>query len=68
MMRMVSASELVPRKGILPSLVTVLPTMPMSTAMNMEMTTQTVAMRREVLSLVSSSMAMNRSRMWGIPK
>ena len=40
----------------------------MSTAMNMEMTTQTVAMRREVLSLVSSSMAMNRSRMWGMPK
>ena len=36
--------------------------------MNMEMTTQMVAMRREVFSLASSSMAMNRSRMWGMPK
>ena len=51
-MMMVSASELVPRKGILPALVTALPTTPMSTAMTMEMTTQTVAMRRESLELV----------------
>ena len=36
--------------------------------MNMEMTTQMVAMRREVFSLSSSSMAMKRSRMWGMPK
>lgn len=67
-MMMVSDSELVPRKGTLPALVTARPTIPMSTAMNMEMTTQMVAMRREVFSLASSSMAMNRSRMWGMPK
>ena len=67
-MMMVSASALEPRKGILPVWVTPRPTMPMRMAMNMEMTTHTVAIRREVLSLASSSMAMNRSRMWGMPE
>ena len=67
-MMMVSASALEPRKGILPVWVTPRPTMPMRMAMNMEMTTHTVAIRREVFSLASSSMAMNRSRMWGMPK
>ena len=36
--------------------------------MNMEMTTHTVAMRREIFNLSLSSMAMKRRRMWGIPK
>ena len=42
--------------------------MPMKTAMPMEITTQTEAMRREVASSFSSRIAMKRSRMWGMPK
>ena len=42
--------------------------MPMSMAMAMEMTTHTEAMRREIFSFLLSWMAMNRRRMWGIPK
>ena len=41
---------------------------PFVTATAMEITTQLVATRRESLSFFSSSMAMNRSRMWGMPK
>ena len=44
------------------------PTMPMTMDAAMAMTTQTVAMRRLSTSFFSSSMAMKRSRMWGIPK
>ena len=51
-----------------PTLVIPLPTTPMNTATAMEMTTHTVAMRRLTFSLFSSSMAIKRSRMWGIPK
>ena len=42
--------------------------LPMTMAMPMEMTTQEEATRRERVSLRSSSMAIKRSRMWGMPK
>ena len=45
-----------------------LPTTPMKMATPMEMTTQEEATRRESFSFFSSSMAMNRTRMWGMPK
>ena len=67
-MMMVSDSALVARKGTLPAAVTLLPMMPMHTAMNMEITTQIVAMRRDWLSSFSSRMAIKRSRMCGMPK
>ena len=67
-MMMVSASALLPRKGMLPALVTARPMTPMAMAMAMEITTQTVAMRRERFSSFSSRMAMKRRRMWGMPK
>ena len=51
-MMMVSASALVDRKGTLPAAVTPLPMTPMATAMAMEMTTHTVAMRREVFKFL----------------
>ena len=42
--------------------------MPISRAAHIEITTQTDATRLESLSFLSSSMAMKRSRMWGMPK
>ena len=56
------------RAPIAPFLTIAEPTTPITTAMNIEITTQMVAMRREVFNLRSSSMAINRSRMWGMPK
>ena len=44
------------------------PTMPMNTATAREMSTQTVAMRRDCASSRSERMAMNRSSTCGIPK
>ena len=44
------------------------PTRPMNTATAREMSTHTVAMRREAVSSLSCRMAMNRSSTWGIPK
>ena len=67
-MMTVSDSALVDRKGMLPALETLRPMMPMRMATNMAMTTQMEAMRREIFSFCPSSMAMNRSRMWGMPK
>ena len=51
-----------------PTLVSALPMMPIRIATPMAMTTQTVATRRDSLSLFSSSIAIKRSRMCGIPK
>ena len=51
-----------------PAAVMALPTTPMNTATAMEITTQVVATRREIVSFFSSSIAINRSRMCGIPK
>ena len=51
-----------------PAFVMPLPTTPINTATPMEMTTQVVATRRERASFFSSSIAMKRSRMWGMPK
>ena len=56
------------RNSSAPTLVMPRPTMPMTMDAVMAMTTQTVAMRRLRTSFFSSSMAMKRSRMWGIPK
>ena len=56
------------RNSSAPTLVMPRPTMPMTMDAVMAMTTQTVAMRRLSTSFFSSSMAMKRSRMWGIPK
>ena len=56
------------RNSSAPTLVMPRPTMPMTMDAVMAMTTQTVAMRRLSTSSFSSSMAMKRSRMWGIPK
>ena len=56
------------RNSSAPTLVMPRPTMPMTMDAAMAMTTQTVAMRRLSTSFFSSSMAMKRSRMWGIPK
>ena len=64
---MVSESEPV-RVGMTPALDMDRPTTPMKTATAREMTTQMDATRRDRLSLRSSSMAMKRSRTWGIPK
>ena len=44
------------------------PTMPMDTAAAMEMTTQTMATRRESFSSFSERIPMNRSSTWGMPK
>ena len=54
--------------GSLPAASTPRPTTPMMMAAAMEIATHTEATRREVFSSFSSRMAMNRSRMWGIPK
>ena len=56
------------RNSRAPALVMPRPTMPMMMEAVMAMTTQTVAMRRLSTSFFSSSMAIKRSRMWGIPK
>ena len=68
-MRTMMVSLALPSSGATaPTLVIPLPTTPINTATAMEMTTHTVAMRRLTFSLFSSSMAIKRSRMWGIPK
>ena len=64
---MVSESEPVSVTSA-PALVMARPTTPMNTPTNSEMTTQEDAIRRESLSFFSSSIAMKRSRMCGIPK
>ena len=64
----VSDSELEENMGMLPATDAPYPMIPMRMATNMEMTTQTDAMRRDVFSLSSWLMAMNRRRIWGIPK
>ena len=51
-----------------PEPIMALPIMPISTAMPMEITTQMEATRRERDSFCGSSIAMNRSKIWGIPK
>ena len=51
-----------------PALVMPRPTTPMTMEAVIAMTTHTEAMRRLRTSFFSSSMAMKRSRMWGIPK
>ena len=56
------------RNSSTPALVMPRPTMPMTMEAVMAMTTHTEAMRRLRTSFFSSSMAMKRSRMWGIPK
>ena len=56
------------RNSSAPALVMPRPTMPMTMEAVMAMTTHTEAMRRLRTSFFSSSMAMKRSRMWGIPK
>ena len=65
---MVSLSPLLASRGTRPALVMALPTMPINTATAMEITTHTLAIRRLSLSLSSSSMAIKRSRIWGMPK
>ena len=62
---MVSASV---KDSRAPARVMALPTTPMKMATAMEITTQMEATRRDRVSFSSSSMAINRSRMWGIPK
>ena len=44
------------------------PMIPIRIATAIEIVTHTVAIRREVFSFFASSIAMKRSRMWGIPK
>ena len=56
------------RNSSAPALVMPRPTMPMTMEAVMAMTTHTLAMRRLSTSFFSSSMAMKRSRMWGMPK
>ena len=56
------------RNSSAPALVMPRPTTPMTMEAVMAMTTHTLAMRRLSTSFFSSSMAMNRSRMWGMPK
>ena len=68
-MRTMMVSESEPaRLSSAPALVMARPTMPMNTATNSETMTQEVATRRDSLSFFSSSMAMKRSRMCGMPK
>ena len=56
------------RNSSAPALVMPRPTTPMTMEAVMAMTTHTLAMRRLSTSFFSSSMAMKRSRMCGIPK
>ena len=65
---MFSAADWLSGMAMTPALAMLKPTMPMTTAMPREITTQTEPTRRESFSLVSSPMAMKCSRMWGIPK
>ena len=68
-MRMMTVSVLEPSRGAMaPMPDRALPTMPISTARAMATVTQTEATRRLSFSFFSSPMAMNRSRIWGIPK
>ena len=54
--------------GMSPPLDMASPTIPIRTATAMEITTHTDATLRESFSLLSSSIAIKRSRMWGMPK
>ena len=67
-MMIVSASALPVRNGSFPAADTLYPITPMDTAMNMEITTHTVARRRDWFSSFSLRIAMKRSRICGIPK
>ena len=68
-MRMIMVSVAAPSSAsMVPVPESALPTMPMSTANAMAMVTHTEATRRLSFSFFSSPMAMNRSRMWGMPK
>lgn len=51
-----------------PALVMALPTNPMVMATPIEITTHEEATRRESFSFFSSSMAIKRTKMWGMPK
>ena len=56
------------RRGSRPLALMAQPAIPMTSTSAMEMVTHTEATRRESVSLFSSSMAINRSRKWGIPR
>ena len=64
----VSDSEVPTSCGIHPAPVMPSPMTPMAIAIPIAMMTQMVATRRDRRSLLSSSMAMKRSRMCGMPK
>ena len=57
-----------PKVSISPTFDMARPVIPMVTATVMEMTTQMLPMRREILIFLASLMPMKRSRMWGMPK
>ena len=62
-------SDWVPsRAGTAPTFVMPSPIIPISTATAMEITTQMDATLLEIFSLLSSSIAINRSKICGIPK
>ena len=71
-MRMMAFWDEVPpftdRSSSWPAPVMLMATTPMKMATAMAMNTQMVATRRDSFSFLESSMAMNRSRMWGMPK
>ena len=67
-MMIVSASEEVVKLSTAPAAEMALPTTPIITAAAMEMTTHTLATRRESFSFCASPMAMKRSSTWGMPK
>ena len=60
--------ELVVNIGIEPATEAPYPMIPIRMATHMEISTHTVAIRRESTSFFSSSIAMKRRRIWGIPK
>ena len=64
----VSESALEVKVSSFPAAETPHPIIPMRIATNMEMTTHTEAIRRDKPSLFSSSIAIKRRRIWGIPK
>ena len=66
---MMTVSELLPsRMGMIPTLDMLYPITPINTATAMEMTTHTVAILLDIFSLFSSSIAINLSKIWGMPK
>ena len=56
------------RSVMAPLAIIALPIKPMAIAINIEITTQLQAIRREALSLFGCSIAMKRRSTWGIPK